>query len=80
MSPKSQVQPVIVLPLPFDVSVKVTVKGGQPLLGIAVKLAVGGPKTVIATLDVAEAAHGDLGVAVKVKATVPAAISPAVGV
>ena len=80
LSPKSQVQPVIILPLPFDVLVKVTVRGGQPLFGVAVKSDVGGPLTVITTLDVAEVAHGDLGVAVRVKVTVPAAISPAVGV
>ena len=43
MSPKSQLQLVIVLPLPFDVFVKVTVKGEQPPVGAAVKLAVGGP-------------------------------------
>ena len=80
LSPKSQVQPVIILPLPFDVLVKVTVNGGQPLFGVAVKLDVGGPQTVITTLDVAEAAHCDLGVTVRVNVTVPAVISPVVGV
>jgi len=80
VSPKSHDQPVIDFPFPLDVLVKVTVNGGQPLFGIAVKLDVGGPQTVITTLDVAEVEHGDLGVAVRVKVTVPAAISPAVGV
>ena len=80
MSPKSHDQPVIDFPFPLDVLVKVTVRGGQPLLGVAVKLDVGGPQTVITTLDVAEVAHGDMGVAVRVKVTVPADISPAVGV
>ena len=80
LSPKSQVQLVIILPLPFDVLVKVTVRGGQPLFGVAVKSDVGGPQIVITILDVTEAAHGDLGVAVRVKVTVPAAISPADGV
>ena len=60
--------------------VKITVNGGQPLSGVAVKSAVGGPKMVITALDAAEAAHGDLGVAVRIRDTVPAAISPAVGV
>ena len=55
MSPKSQVQLVIVPPLPFDVLVKVTVKGAQPLVCVAVKSVVGGELTVrVAAFEVTD--------------------------
>jgi len=42
VSPKSQVQPFMSRPFPFDASVNITVSGAQPLVDVAVKSAVGG--------------------------------------